>query len=268
MAEQETNQRHACRCSAPIQELAKKSRGRDRGRRPCDEAELVVVALLQPALPGGHRVGRHGHCALAGNAAAGGHVSFSGTRETEVRIDRSEPHKKQKERATQEREPPLTLFCLIYRQAKRAINRDRATDREERQSKGNAVAPPLAAARDAWGGDGGNDATVLSPPDPSVNEMGKKPQLPTRDGREETGNRRLAAKGQSLKSRRACGERAMRAYKWRALRSRPIYRQGRAPGGGGRGKSMWLYCLALAVGAVIALPTTDRPRPSPSPTFE
>jgi hypothetical protein len=87
--------------------------------------------------------------------------------ETEVRIDRS--HKKKKER-----EPPLTLFCLIYRQAKRAINRDRATDREERQSKGNAVALPLAAARDAWGGDGGNDATVLSPPDPSENEKGKK----------------------------------------------------------------------------------------------
>jgi len=43
---------------------------------PCDEAELVVVALLQPALPGGHRVGRHGHCALLPeNAAAGGHVS-------------------------------------------------------------------------------------------------------------------------------------------------------------------------------------------------
>ena len=105
---------------------------------------------------------------------------------TEVRIDRSEPHKKEKERAAQEREPPLTLFCLIYRQAKRAINRDRATDREERQSKGNAVAPPLAAARDAWGGDGGNDATVLSPPDPSVNEKGKKPQLEGK--RQETGD--------------------------------------------------------------------------------
>jgi hypothetical protein len=118
--------------------------------RPCDEAELVVVALLQPALPaaGGHRVGRHGHCcalAMAGTPAAGICQLFGHAR---TREKERGPESRERQGAT-----PLTLFRLVNRQA-RAINRDRTGDPEERQIEqaSNARGCPTASSSSGcWG---------------------------------------------------------------------------------------------------------------------
>ena len=152
-------QRQSKKRAVPEQPPERQAEGR---HRPRDEAELVVVALLEPALPGRrcHRVGRHGRCAVTG------HVRTGSTRERNA--------------AGGSHHSPFAFLTNSERSAgdRRDRRRKRAGRRWWRWQQPSTRRGARPGGRGAgWVVAGGNDAPILSP---TRGKKGKAAEEPAR----------------------------------------------------------------------------------------